>query len=160
MYTLAPAWQFSHPLPYGAMLRDGGAQFVVFSRSATAMRVLLYDRATDREPEHIVPFHPELDRWGDVWSVFVPKVGAGQLYHFQADGPFEPERGQRFDGKARLIDPYARALTGDFLSAEDGIVRPPKCVVIDDSFDWEGDRPLNRHLCETVIYEMHVRGFT
>lgn len=160
MHTIAPAWQFSHPLPYGAMLRPGGAQFVVFSRSATAMRVLLYDRVTDREPSHVIPFHPELDRWGDVWSTFVPGVSAGQLYHFQACGPFDPGRGQRFDGKARLIDPYARALAGEFLPAEDGIVRPPKCVVVDDAFDWQGDRPLNRHLCETVIYEMHVRGFT
>ncbi|HVX61227.1 MAG TPA: glycogen debranching protein GlgX [Pirellulales bacterium] len=160
MHNLVPTWQFSHPLSYGAILRPGGAQFVVFSRSATAMRVLLYDRVTDREPEHVVPFHPELDRWGDIWSVFVPGVKAGALYHLQADGPYAPERGHRFDGRARLIDPYAKALAGEFLAADDGIVRPPKCVVIDDTFDWQGDRPLNRHLCETVIYEMHVRGFT
>ena len=69
---------------------------------------------------------------------------AGQLYHFQADGPFEPERGQRFDGRARLIDPYARALAGEFLPGDDGIIRPPKCVVVDDSFDWQGDRHLRR----------------
>ena len=74
----------------------------------------------------------DTDRWGDIWSVFVPGIGAGQLYHFQADGPFDPERGQRFDRKARLIDPYARALAGDFLPADDGIIRPPKCVVVDD----------------------------
>jgi isoamylase len=155
-----PACQFSQPLPYGASLRESGVQFAVFSRSATAMRVLLYDHVTDLEPAHIVHFHPEMDRWGDIWSVFVPGVKAGQLYHFQADGPFEPQRGHRFDGSARLIDPYSRALAGEFLSASDGIVRPPKCVVIDDTFDWQGDRPLNRRLSETIIYEMHVRGFT
>ncbi|HVA46441.1 MAG TPA: glycogen debranching protein GlgX [Pirellulales bacterium] len=161
MHTpLFPAGQFTQPLAYGASLREGGVQFAVFSRSATAMRVLLYDRVTDLEPEHIIHFHPDLDRWGDIWSVFVPGVTAGQLYHFQADGPFEPQRGHRFDGTARLIDPYARALAGEFQPASDGIVRPPKCVAIDDTFDWEGDRPLNRRLSETIIYEMHVRGFT
>ncbi|HUY31477.1 MAG TPA: glycogen debranching protein GlgX [Pirellulales bacterium] len=160
MQTTYPAWQFSHLLPYGAILRDGGVQFVVFSRSATAMRVLLYDDVADRDATRVVDFDPTTDRWGDVWSLFVPGAGPGQLYHFQADGPFAPHLGQRFDGRARLIDPFARALAGEFLSAGDGIVRPPKCVVIDDTFDWQGDRQLNRNLSETVIYELHVRGFT
>jgi glycogen operon protein len=124
------------------------------------MRVLLYNSPTEPEPAEIVDFDPDLNRWGDIWSVFVPGVGAGQFYHFQADGPFEPERGLRFDGRARLIDPYAKALAGEFLPSRDGIVRPPKCVVINDEFDWQGDRHLRRALHETVIYEMHVRGFT
>jgi glycogen operon protein len=155
-----PELHFTHPLPYGAILHDGGVQFVIFSRHATGMRVLLYNRVTDREPAHVVSFHPETDRWGDIWSIFVPGLGAGQLYHFQADGPFDLEKGHRFDGAARLIDPYARALAGNFLPAGDAVVRPPKCVVIDDSFDWQGDRHLKRSLSETVIYELHVRGFT
>ncbi|MEK6249491.1 MAG: glycogen debranching protein GlgX, partial [Planctomycetales bacterium] len=155
-----PALQFKHPLPYGAIIQEEGVQFVVFSRSAKAMRALLYDNIEDLEPVHVVHFDPDLHRWGDVWSVFVPGCKAGQLYHFQADGPYEPELGQRFDGSARLIDPYARALSGTFLQSEDGIVRPPKCVVMDDNFDWEDDRHLRRNLSETVIYEMHVRGFT
>nr|NIP69916.1 glycogen debranching enzyme [Planctomycetales bacterium] len=146
--------------PYGAILHDGGVQFVVFSRSATAMRVLLYDNVDDREPQDVVHYDADTDRWGDVWSVFVPGCQPGQLYHFQADGPYEPEYGQRFDGTARLVDPYARALAGGFLPADDGVVRPPKCVVIDDSFDWQGDRHLRRSLSETIIYELHVRGFT
>jgi glycogen operon protein len=152
--------QFIHPLPYGAILHDGGVQFVVFSRSATTMRLLLYDRADQREPTEIVPFNRETDRWGDIWSMYLPGLGAGQLYHFQCDGPFDPEHGQRFDGRARLIDPYAKALAGSFLSSDDGIVRPPKCVVVDDAFDWENDRHLKRPLADTIIYEMHVRGFT
>ncbi len=160
MPVLHPSLQFSHPLPYGAIVHDDGTQFVVFSRSATAMRVLLYDSINDREPTDIVHFNPDLDRWGDIWSVYVPGLKAGQLYHFQADGPFEPHIGQRFDGKARLIDPYARALVGNFMSADDGIIRPPKCVVIDDMFDWQGDRHIRRNLSESIIYELHVRGFT
>jgi len=155
-----PPLQFSLGLPYGAVLQDGGVRFVVVSKSATGMRVLLYDRVTDREPSDVVSFNPELDRWGDVWSAFVPGIGAGQLYHFQADGPWDPARGQRFNGKARLIDPFARALAGKFQTSTDGIIRPPKCVVIDDTFDWQGDRHLKRNLSESVIYETHVRGFT
>jgi glycogen operon protein len=152
--------QFRYPLPYGAILQDGGVQFVVYSRSATAMRVLLYRRVTDRDPYRVVDFNPLTDRWGDLWSMQVPGLKAGQLYHFQADGPYLPERGHRFNPQARLIDPYARALAGRFQASDDGIVRPPKCVVVDDSFDWKGDRHLRRPLSETVIYEMHVRGFT
>ncbi|MCL6502743.1 MAG: glycogen debranching protein GlgX [Pirellulales bacterium] len=159
--TLAhPHLQFTHALPYGAILREGGVQFVIFSRSATAMRLLLYNHVDDPEPSVIIPFNPSVDRWGDIWSLFVPGLKAGQLYHFQADGPYDPERGQRFDGRARLIDPYARALAGKFLPSPDGVIRPPKCVVIDDTFDWQGDRHLNRNLSESIIYELHVRGFT
>ncbi|RIK70476.1 MAG: hypothetical protein DCC67_20675, partial [Planctomycetota bacterium] len=152
--------QFRYPLPYGAILQENGVQFVVYSRSATAMRVLLYKRVGDREPYRTIDFNPTTDRWGDIWSMFVPDVAAGALYHFQADGPYQPERGHRFNPHARLIDPYARALAGNFQASEDGVIRPPKCVVIDDAFDWKGDRHLRRPLSETVIYEMHVRGFT
>ena len=81
----------------------------------------------------MIEFNPGSDRWGDIWSVFVPGIKAGQLYHFQADGPFDPRQGHRFKPEARLIDPYARALAGRFLPGDDGIVRPPKCVVVDDT---------------------------
>jgi len=155
-----PPLQFSQPLPYGAILRDGGVQFVVYSRSATALRILLYDSVAAVEPAEVIDLDPANDRWGDIWSVFVPGLGAGQLYHVQADGPFDPERGQRFDGRARLIDPYARALAGEFALDGEGRLLPPKCVVVDDAFDWQGDRHLRRGLADTVIYEMHVRGFT
>ncbi len=155
-----PELQFTHLLPYGALVHDGGVQFILFSRSATAMRLLLYDRVEDREPADVIDFDPDRDRWGDVWSLFVPGIGHGQLYHLQADGPHDPQRGQFFDKRARLIDPYARALAGTFQGSSGGVLRPPKCVVIEDHFDWEGDRHLRRDLADTVIYEMHVRGFT
>src|SRR5690606_26773231 len=88
-----PTLQFSYPLPYGAILHDEGVQFVVYSRSATAMRVLLYNRVSDREPSQVIEFDPATDRWGDIWSVIVPGLKAGTLYHFQADGPYDPQRG-------------------------------------------------------------------
>lgn len=155
-----PELQFTHALPYGALIHDGGVQFVVFSRSATAMRLLMYDDINDVDPSETIEFDRDTDRWGDVWSAFVPGIGAGQLYHFQADGPYDPESGQWFDGEARLIDPYAKALAGTFGPVEDGTLRPPKCAVVDDYFDWQGDRHLRRELSETIIYETHVKGFT
>ena len=152
--------QFRYPLPYGAIVQEAGVQFAVYSHSATAMRVLLYKRVSDREPYRIVECNPVNDRWGDIWSIFVPGLKPGQLYHFQADGPFAPEEGHRFNSHARLIDPYARALAGRFQPSTDGVIRPPKCVVVDDDFDWQGDRHLRVPLSESIIYEMHVRGFT
>jgi glycogen operon protein len=149
-----------HRLPYGAMVQEGGTQFTVYSRSATGMRLLLYDALGDREPSDVLAFDPQQDRIGDVWTMFVPGLGHGQLYHFQADGPFDPHRGHRFDGRARLIDPWAQALAGDFLPSGDSVLRPPRCVVIDDDFDWEDDRRPKRPLGDTIIYEMHVGGLT
>ena len=155
-----PSLQFTHMLPYGAIVHDNGVQFVVFSRSATGMRLLTYKNIDDLEPTEVHHFNPKTDRWGDIWSIFLSDASPGTLYHFQADGPHNPEKGQWFDSNARLIDPYAKAVSGDFLKSDDGVIRPPKCVVIDDYFDWEGDRHIRREISETVIYEMHVRGFT
>ncbi|MCA9136321.1 MAG: glycogen debranching protein GlgX [Planctomycetales bacterium] len=152
--------QFTYQPPFGAILQEHGVQFSVFSRSATAMRLLLYNKVSDPEPADIIEFDRDTDRWGDVWSLTVKGLDAGQLYHFQASGPWDPEKGQRFDSSARLIDPYAQALAGTFQRSNDGVIRPPKCVVINDDFDWEGDRHLRRELSESVIYEMHVRGFS
>ena len=155
-----PELQFSYQMPYGAIVKNDGVQFVVYSRSATAMRLLLYRRVGDREPHEVIEFDKDTDRWGDVWSIFVPGIKSGQLYHFQASGPFDPEKGHRFDANARLIDPYAKALSGRFLKSSDGIIRPPKCVVVNDEFDWEGDRHVRHEMSDSVIYEMHVRGLT
>lgn len=160
MRHVHPKLQFAYTTPYGAILHENGVQFVVFSRSATAMKLVLYDRVEDIEPAEVIEFQRETDRWGDVWSIFVPGVSAGQLYHFQADGPFDPNRGLWFNPRNRLIDPYAHALAGNFLPSNDGVVHPPKCVVVDDYHDWEGDRHIRRNVSESVIYEMHVRGFT
>ena len=155
-----PDLQFAYQPPFGAKLQETGVQFSVFSRSATAMRLLLYNKLTDREPSEVIDFDPDTDRWGDVWSLHVPGVDAGQLYHLQASGPWDPDNGHRFDSSARLIDPYAMALAGEFQASDDGVIRPPRCVVVDDSFDWDGDRHIRRDISESIIYEMHVKGFT
>jgi len=124
------------------------------------MRLLIYEKVEDPDPVEVIHLDREDHRFGDVWSIFLPGAKPGLLYHFQAHGPFDPDRGHRFNGRARLIDPYAKALAGDFLPAPDGIIRPPKCVVVEDTFDWQGDRHPRRPLNETIIYEMHVGGFT
>jgi isoamylase len=152
--------QSTYQPPFGASVHPAGVQFSVFSRNATEMRLFLYDKPSDREPVEIIDFDSKNHRWGDVWNMTVPGLTEGQLYHFQASGPWDPDRGHRFDSKARLIDPYARALAGTYQKCADGIVRPPKAVVIEDSFDWGDDRPIRREMSETIIYEMHVRGFT
>lgn len=160
MRHVHPHLQFAYLLPFGAIVHEAGVQFVLFSRGATKARVLLYENVEDREPSEMLHLTPETDRWGDIWSVFVPGISHGQLYHFQVDGPNDPKNGLRFDPNARLIDPYAKCLAGPFQPSTDGIVRPPKCVVMDDYFDWQGDRHIRRDISETIIYETHVRGFT
>ncbi len=157
----SPDLHLAYKNPFGATLQDTGVQFSVFSRSATAMRLLLYNKVNDLEPAEVIDFDPANDRRGDIWSKHVTALTHGQLYHFQASGPWDPDHGHRFDASARLIDPYAQALAGTYLPSTDGVVRPPKCVVIDDeSFDWEGDRHPRHEMSESVIYEMHVKGFT
>ncbi|MBR0225980.1 MAG: glycogen debranching protein GlgX [Thermoguttaceae bacterium] len=147
-------------IPFGATLYEDGTLFSFTSRSATGARLLLYDDPNDREPSLVLNFDETRDRIGDVWRMFVPGAKAGSLYHFQLDGPYDPVNGNRFDGRARLIDPYAKALAGDFLPKKDGVCFPPKCVVVNEEFDW-GDEPrIHRKLADEVIYELHVRGFT
>jgi len=160
MITISTPLHALHVFPFGAVTQDEGVLFSVFSRSAKNVRVLLYDSVDDLEPVQTIDINKQGERIGDIWTVFLPGLPENQLYHFQADGPFEPQNGHRFDSTARLIDPYARALAGDFLPADDGICRPPKCVVVEDRFDWQGDRHLKTPLSDTIIYELHVRGFT
>ena len=156
-----PPMQFSYPLPYGAILQDGGVRFVAYSQSATAMRVLLYRRPSDREPFEIIEFNPQNDRWGDIWSLFVPGLKPGSSTTSRRTGHSIRSRGT--DSTAAPAHRSTRTpgpWPGSFSASDDGIIRPPKCVVVDDTFDWQGDRHLRRPLAESIIYEMHVRGFT
>ena len=106
---------FTHPLPYGAIIHDGGVQFVVFSRRATAMRVLLYDSLEAAEPAEIVEFDPDRNRWGDIWSIFVPGVGPASSTTFRPTALSSRSRACGSTAGPGLIDPYAKALAGRFL---------------------------------------------
>jgi glycogen operon protein len=156
----------SHPI--GATLVPGGANFSIFSRSAAGIELLFFDRVDDARPSRVIPIDPLSSRTYHYWHVFVPGVQAGQIYGFRAYGPFEPNRGLRFDPSKLLLDPYGRAIavpkdySRDAARLEgDNTATAMKSVVTDpDAYDWEGDVPLKRPWSRTIIYEMHVRGFT
>jgi isoamylase len=154
--------------PMGATLVRGGGNFSIFSRSATGIDLLFFDRVDDARPSRVIPIDPLTNRTYHYWHVFVPGVQAGQIYGFRAYGPCEPDRGLRFDPSKLLLDPYGRAvLVPENYSREaacregDTTAAAMKNVVTDPcAYDWEGDAPLNRPWARTIIYEMHVRGFT
>ena len=153
-------------LQLGAHLTSGGCRFTLCSRHATGVTLLLYDDDVPR-PAAEVPLDPVRDRVGDLWTVFVPRIKAGQLYAYKVSGPADLSAGMRFNGDVVLLDPYARAYTSN-LPTGDGRHsryhgpddRRPKSVVVRDSFNWKGVRPPRHALKDSIIYEVHPRGFT
>ena len=154
--------------PLGATVVPNGVNFSVFSKNSTAMELLLFDEVNDSNPSTVFKFDLKKNRTYDYWHLFVPGLKAGQLYAYRADGPFEPEQGHRFDPDKLLLDPYGRGIAVpkkySRLAAGlpgDNSAFAMKSVVVDPStYDWEGDAPLERTFANTVIYEMHVAGFT
>jgi isoamylase len=154
--------------PLGATPSPGGVNFSLFSRHATGVELLLFDRGDDARPSRVVRLDPAANRTYYYWHVFVPNIGPGQLYGYRVEGPFDPQGGMRFDPGKVLLDPYSR---GVMVPASYGraAARKPgdnagtamKSVVVDvSSYDWEGDAPLRRPASRTIVYEVHVRGFT
>jgi glycogen operon protein len=154
--------------PLGATVRDGGVNFSVFSRDADLLELLLFDDAKAVKPAMVVRLDADKHRTYHYWHVFMPDLRPGQVYGYRARGPFAPQRGWRFDAAKTLIDPYGRAIAVPDGYDRCAAARPGdnagaamKSVVADpDRYDWEGDLPLNRPFAETVIYELHVAGFT
>ncbi|MCE5271980.1 glycogen debranching protein GlgX [bacterium] len=149
-----------HPLPFGSTLLNGACRFSVFSRNATAVSLLLYERPGDPAPAREIKLDPRLNRTGDIWHVEVQGVRQGQLYLWRVDGPRDPAAGHRFDPDRLLIDPGAKALTGEFGWKSDNDIGTVRCVVVNNDFDWDDDRQPRIPLRDSVIYETHVRGFT
>jgi isoamylase len=154
--------------PLGACVRDGGVNFSVFSRNATLIELVLFDDERATRPSRVLPLVPSRHRTYHYWHASVPGLGAGQTYGYRAHGPYVPERGLLFDPEKLLLDPYGRAVAVpdayDRAAARrtgDNVAVAMKSVVVGPSaYDWEGDVPLRRPFRETVIYELHVRGFT
>ena len=154
--------------PLGATVSPGGVNFSVYSRSAVGIDLLLFDRDSDARPARTIPIDPATNRTNHYWHVFVEGVRPGQLYGYRAYGPFEPADGMRFNPAKVLLDPYGRGVVvpGTYSRDEarhdgDNCAAAMKSVVADLSvYDWEGDAPLQRPASKTIIYEMHVRGFT
>jgi len=156
----------SHPL--GATSSDRGTNFSLFSRDAERVELLLFDRADDARPDRIVELGSSTHRTYHYWHAFVPGVKPGQVYGYRVHGPFEPTRGLRFDASKVLLDPYGRSLVVPPKYSRQAAAQPGdnaatamKSVVTDlAAYDWQGDAPLRRSSARTIIYEMHVRGFT
>jgi glycogen operon protein len=154
--------------PLGAAVHSGGVNFSVFSKNASLIELLLFDDDSTAQPAKVIPLEPRRHRTYHYWHVFVPGLKAGQIYGYRAHGPFAPESGFRFDGEKVLLDPYGLAVAVpegyDRKAARrpgDNAAVAMKSVVADPGrYDWEGDQPLRRPFAETIIYELHVRGFT
>ena len=155
--------------PLGATVYPGGVNFSVFSKNATIDRAVV---VRWRECRTAGKGHPSRFASGHrtyhYWHVFVPGLKPGQIYGYRAQGPFAPERGFRFDGEKVLLDPYGLAVAvpeaynrlAGSLPGDNAAVAMKSVVADPGRYDWEGDRPLKRPFIETVIYELHVRGFT
>src|SRR5207302_8887054 len=126
-------------------------------RHAQAVHLVLFEEGQD-EPFAELPLGAAENRTGDVWHVFVHDLAPGVLYGYRAFGPYAPRSGHRFNPRAVLLDPYARFLSGGHPWGARGRPRLGKVVV--DDFDWENDIPPGIPLAQTVIYELHVRGYT
>ena len=154
--------------PLGATLTPGGVNFSLYSKHATAVELLLFEREDDAEPSRVVALDPARQRSYHYWHCHIDGLGAGQIYGYRVSGPSRPELGLRFDGTNLLLDPYGLAVLTPpgyrrqpGRSSADGLATAMKSVVADPAlYDWQGDRPLHRSHAETVIYELHVGGFT
>ena len=154
--------------PLGATPTPAGVTFSLFSRDASGVDLLFFDREDDPTPARVIQLDPFANHTYHYWHVSVPDIRAGQIYGYRVHGPLDPGNGLRFDPGKVLLDPYGRGVVVPKNYSRDAACRPGdntatamKSVVIDPGkYDWEGDTPLRRPSSRTVVYEMHVRGFT
>jgi isoamylase len=154
--------------PLGATLIDDGVNFSVRSRQATKIELLLFASADDPEPADTIVLDPGKNRSYNFWHVFVQGLKSGQVYGYRAHGPFLPDQGLRFDSAKLLLDPYTKAVVGwttynrkAAIAPGDNCSQALRSVVVDSSaYDWDGDSPPRIPYAKSVIYELHVGGFT
>jgi glycogen operon protein len=154
--------------PLGATIVNDGANFSLYSRDASGLELLFFDDVNDARPSRSISLDPVQNRIYHYWHVFVPGVQPGQIYGYRAAGPSNAASGMRFDRDKILLDPYGRGVVVPEKYDRWAGARPGdnaavamKSVVVDPSqYDWEGDAPLRRPNARTIVYEMHVRGFT
>ncbi|MDR0315716.1 MAG: glycogen debranching protein GlgX [Treponema sp.] len=168
-------------LPMGATLTGEGVNFSLFSRNATSVTLILFESPAKDSPRCEIPLDKQRNKTGNMWHCHIRGITAGACYLYRVDGPYNPEKGLRFNPHKALIDPYAKAMSdlsewdfskclgfnpgdpgGDLsYSYEDDIAEQPRSIIIDDNdFDWQGDTPLNYPLRFSVLYETHVKGLT
>ena len=161
--------------PLGASLKADGVNFAVFSQYAQEVFLLLFDAPDSPATDTI-----RLNRTDNTWHIFVKGLKAGQLYGYKADGEYKPAEGKRFNPYKLLIDPYAKAVSGKFkdqdnllfsydvnaeskdmaMDERDDASIAPKSIVIDDAFDWQGDKAPDISMDQWIVYEAHLKGFT
>jgi glycogen operon protein len=154
--------------PLGATVVERGVNFSLFSRTASGVEILFFDREDDAAPSRTIRIDPETNRTYHYWHTFIPGMQPGQIYAYRVEGPSAPASGLRFDSAKVLLDPYGRGVVvpknyqREAAGREgDNAATAMKSVVVDPSaYDWEGDVPLSQPSSRTIIYEMHVRGFT
>ncbi|HTX02053.1 MAG TPA: glycogen debranching protein GlgX [Candidatus Acidoferrales bacterium] len=164
-----------HHYPLGATWDGSGVNFAIFSEHAEKVELCLFDARGTRELRRVV-----LPEYTDqVWHGYLPETVPGTLYGYRVYGPYDPARGHRFNHHKLLIDPYAKQLSGNLrwtdanfgyrigaprgdlsFDRRDNAAAIPKCVVVDTAFSWGNDRLLQTPWTNTIIYEMHVRGFS
>jgi isoamylase len=165
-----------HPYPQGATWDGAGVNFALFSENATGVELCLFDQTDERRETARIRLPEYTDH---VWHGYLPEVRPGQLYGYRVHGPYEPRSGHRFNPHKLLLDPYAKAIAGtmrwsdamfgytignpeadlsfDERDSGDGV---PKCIVVDPAFSWGGDVHPRTPWHKTLIYELHVKGFT
>jgi isoamylase len=161
------------PLPLGATHRKKGTNFAIFSEAATRVDICFFD--SDGNQTDCLTLR---ERTAFVWHGFIRDIRPGQLYGYRVDGPWEPEKGHRFNFNKLLVDPYAKSISGQVdwkapifpydlasgdphkMDTQDSAAGVPKSVVIDGKFDWDNDCPPDIPLPDSVIYEVHVKGFS
>lgn len=165
--------ELGQPYPLGAHFDGHGVNFAVFSAHAEKIELCVFD-AKGKETRHVLP-----GRLDDAWHGYLPNAAPGLVYGFRAYGPFEPRNGHRFNHHKLLLDPYARALSGEMrwndamlgytlggrdpdlkFSRRDSAPFVAKAIVTEDRFDWGDDRPPRTPWADTIIYEAHVKGLT
>jgi isoamylase len=155
------------PYPIGASVTTTGVNFSVFSYHATRAELLLFDMEDATQPSRVIDLVPGTSRTSHYWHVHVPGIQAGQLYGYRMSGPYDPGLGHRFDPEKVLLDPYAKAISSKIyrrdaaMRSGNNSAASAKSVVADLSrYDWEGDLPLDHPFSHTILYEVHVGGFT
>jgi glycogen operon protein len=169
-----------HPSPFGANPEKNGTNFSLFSKNAVNLSIEIFTNFYDETPVFSYTLDPIDNKTGNVWHVFIEGVEPGDFYGYRVFGPYLPEKGHRFNPNKLLTDPYAKANSGEYswdheysygydksspmkdlsFSDIDSAKSHVKSIVVDNAFDWNGDKPLRIPMKDTIIYEMHVRLFT
>ena len=171
-----PGLKLGKPYPLGATLMEDGVNFALFSANASGVDLCLFDSPEASQASRVIRVPRSTSQ---IWHVLVPGLKAGQCYGYRVHGPYEPAQGHRFSPAKLLLDPYAKAISGDVRwgpemfayqvgGPEEDLSRDerdnahcmPKSVVIDPAFDWKNDRPPGLAMSELIVYETHIKGFS